>query len=154
MDLKINLNTDEQLNEDTIIININASKNCNQLHKFINHIQQFENKKENIIGFIDNELYIIPIDSILYFYTENQKCYCKTDNKNYIIKKRLYELDDFLNSEQFIRISNSCIINIKKIECFDLNRTGNISVKFTNGDSKDVSKRRVSYITKFLKERW
>lgn len=154
MNLKVNFNIDNNLNENEIVIDIKSSHNSDELQKIVNYIQQLDNKKNSIVGFIDNELYITPTDDILYFYTMDQKCYYKVNNKNYYTKKRLYELEEILNQEQFIRISNSCIINISKIKCFDLNHTGNISIKFMNGDLKDVSKRRIPQITKFLKERW
>ncbi len=154
MNLKINFNLDTNLPENEIIIDIKSAHHSDDLQKILSVLQQLNNKKDSVVGFIENKLYITPTDDIIYFYTKEQKCYYKVEDKNYYIKKRLYELEEILNHEQFIRISNSCIINIRKIKCFDLNHTGNIRVKFINGDSEDVSKRRVPLITKFLKERW
>ena len=111
-------------------------------------------EKNSIIGYNKNELYILPIENVIMFYTENQKCYCKTNDEDYLIKKRLYELEEILNQNQFIRISNSYIVNVKYIKSFDLNYIGNIRVRLKNDDLLNVSKRRTSKILKFLKERW
>ncbi len=154
MNISINCNIQEKLNKDEIKININAGKNSEELQNIISKIQEISKQKDNIIGYNNNELFILPIDKIILFYTNEQKCYCKIENKQYQIKKRMYELEEILNKNQFIRISNSCIINIQQIVSFDLKYIGNIKVKLKNGDNLDVSQRRVGKILKYLKERW
>lgn len=154
MNVSLNCNIQENLNKDEIKININAGQNSEELQNIISKIQEISKKKDNIIGYNNNELFILPIEEIILFYTNEQKCYCKIENKQYQIKKRMYELEEILNKEQFIRISNSCIINIQQIVSFNLNYIGNIKVKLKNGDNLDVSQRRVGKILKYLKERW
>lgn len=155
MNVKINCNIETKIEKDEIIININASQNSEELQTIVNNIHKVVAKEKNsIIGYNKNELYILPIENVIMFYTENQKCYCKTNDEDYLIKKRLYELEEILNQNQFIRISNSYIVNVKYIKSFDLNYIGNIRVRLKNDDLLNVSKRRTSKILKFLKERW
>lgn len=154
MNIKVKCNIQKELNKDEILININAAQNSEELQKIINYVENISKEKDNIIGYKNNELYILPIDEIMVFYTLEQKCYCKKENEEYSVKKRMYELEEILNHKQFIRISNSHIVNIKYINSFDMNYTGNIRVKLKNGDILDISKRRVSKILKFLKESW
>lgn len=154
MNIVVNCNIKEKLNENEIIINIEAGKNSEELYRILNTVQEISKRKENIIGYNNNELYIIPIKKIVVFYTNEQKCYCKTDDGNYQVKKRMYELEEILNKNEFIRISNSYIVRIDQIISFDLNYIGNIKIKLKNGDNLDVSQRRVGKILKNLKERW
>ena len=155
MSVTINCNIEKSLEKDEIIININASQNSEELQKIVNNIHKVVAKeKDSIIGYSKNELYILPIENIILFYTQDQKCYCKTSDGDYFTKKRLYELEEALNENQFIRISNSYIVNVKYIKSFDLNYIGNIGVRLKNGDLLNVSKRRTSKILKLLKERW
>lgn len=154
MDIKMNISIDSNMPEDEILVQIKSAHHSEELQKLIQLVQQLNNTQNSILGFINNQLYITSTDTILYFYAQEQKCYYKTKDNTYYVKKRLWELEEILDKEQFIRISNSCIANIKGIQCFDLNRTGNINVKFVNGDVEAVSQRKVSSIMKLLKERW
>ena len=154
MNIKINYKIIDSLANDEIIIDIAAAQNSDELQKIINNIQKIAKEKSSIIGYKDNELFIIPIENIISFYAGEQKVYCKTEDMDYIVKKRMYELEETLNENQFIRISNSCIVNLKFIESFDLKYLDNINVKMKNGDLHSVSKRKIKYILKLLKERW
>ena len=154
MNINLNCSINDKLNTDEIQINISAGKNSIELQNIINKIEEISKKKDNIIGYNNNELFIISVEKIILFYTKEQKCYCKTNNNEYQIKKRMFELEDILDNNKFIRISNSFIININQISSFDLNYIGNIKVKLNNGEILDVSQRRVGKILKKLKERW
>lgn len=121
-----------------VIINSNISK---------------EYKEESIeIKICASEL-TQEIKNIIKIYSKEQNNFCKTTEGEYQIKKKLYELEQELDNNYFIRISNSCIINIRYVECFDLGMVGNIVVNFKDKTKEYVSKRRISKILKFLKER-
>lgn len=153
MKVKINTNISDNLKEDEIEIIINASKNSDELNKIIDNIQLISQDIDTIIGTENNNIYIINISDIICFYSKDQNNYVKTTKGHFKIKKRLYELEDSLNKNKFIRISNSCIINVNFITSFDLGKVGNIIVKFSDGSLESVSKRRIPYVMKFLKER-
>lgn len=68
----------------------------------------------------------------------------------YTLHIRLYEIEERLNSHQFVRISNSEIINLKRVDNFDLSFTGTICVKLSNGTTTYVSRRYVAKIKKIL----
>lgn len=153
MKIKLTFNIVDTLN-DEIEITINAKQKTEELQKIINNIEAISNEINTIIGTKNNEAYVISIKDVIKFYSEEQKCFCETTEGIFYIKKRLYELEEKLDKNQFIRISNSCIVNVQHIKSFDLSTTGNIVIKFHNGKFEYVSKRRVSSIMKFLRERW
>ena len=72
-----------------------------------------------------------------------------SDNE-YIVKYRLYQLEEFLDISSFIRISNSEIINIRKITGIDLGVTGKICICFPGGIKTFVSRRYIPKIKKKL----
>lgn len=123
------------------------------LKSIVETIQSISNNIDTIVGIKENNLSIINVMEVMSFYSKDQNNYCKTEKGEFRIKKRLYELEESLDKNTFIRISNSCIINVKYIKSFDLSTIGNIIVKFLDGTSENVSKRRISYVIKFLKER-
>lgn len=153
MKVKINTNLSDDIGDDDIEITIKASKNCSILNKIIENIQYVSNQMDTIIGIKENNISIINVQDILYFYSREQSNYCKTKAGEFKIKKKMYELEENLNKNNFIRISNSCIANVKYIKSFDLSIVGNITVLFSDGTSQIVSKRRISNVMKFLKER-
>ena len=93
---------------------------------------------------------ILEKADIIRIYAEAGKTVAVTEDGEYTVRRRLYELEDQLTGDFFARISNSEIINLKKVDSFDLSFTGTICVKLSNGDSTYVSRRYVSKIKKIL----
>ena len=154
--MKININVEymQEIEENQIYMNIKANRSTEVLDKLIKNIQDLSKSTDTIVAEIDNNIYILDTDDIVKFYSENQYTYCVYHDKIYKVKKKLYELEELLRKENFIRISKSCIINIRQVECFDMKNIGSIIVKFKNKDVEYVSKRKISEVIKFLKERW
>ncbi len=87
---------------------------------------------------------------LIRIYAENGKVVAITSNGAYTLRMRLYEIEDKLNPHQFVRISNSEIINLKKVLNFDFSFTGTICVKLLNDSTTYVSRRYVAKIKKLL----
>ncbi len=154
--MKININVEymQEIDENQIYMNIKANRSTEILDKLIKNIQDLSKNTDTIVAEIDNNIYILDTGDIVKFYSENQYTYCVYHDQIYKVKKKLYELEELLRKENFIRISKSCIINIRQVECFDMKNIGSIIVKFKNKDVEYVSKRKISEVIKFLKERW
>lgn len=103
-----------------------------------------------ISGIKDDKLEVLEQTDLIRMYASSGKIYAVTEKGEYIVRLRLYELEERLNKNQFVRISNSEIINLKKVENFDLSFTGTICVKLTNGTITYVSRRYVSKIKQIL----
>lgn len=153
MKINIHTNISDNIKEDEIEIQIKAKSNSNTLNKIIENIQNVSENIDTIIGIKESNISIISVEDIMCFYSMEQNNYCKTSSGEFKIKKKLYELEESLDKNTFVRISNSCIVNIKFVQSFDLSMIGNIIVKFKDGTSEYVSKRRIPYVMKFLKER-
>lgn len=90
---------------------------------------------------------------IIEFFTEDRAIFCRTKDGNFCIKEKLYYLEEILPQRDFVRISNSVIININQVRCFNTSIIGKIVIKFKDGTEANVAKRKVSNIMKILKER-
>ena len=152
MNINVRTNISKDYGEDIEIV-INTSNYTNEVGKIIETIRQLNDEIDIIIGKKGNQISLININEILYFYSSEQSNYCKTENGDFQVKQKLYQLEENLPKKQFIRISNSTIININYVECFDVSTIGNIVVKLKNGSVEHVSRRKVSDVMKFLKER-
>ncbi|MGN0688286.1 MAG: LytTR family DNA-binding domain-containing protein [Oscillospiraceae bacterium] len=103
-----------------------------------------------ITGFREDVLRIIEPDEIKRVYSSGGKVYAETGNGEYILRQRLYEMEERLDNSRFVRISNSEIINLQKVKCFDMNLVGTICVSFADSGTTYVSRRYVSKIKKIL----
>ncbi|MBQ3408198.1 MAG: LytTR family transcriptional regulator [Clostridia bacterium] len=153
MNINVTTNISKDHGEDIEVI-INTSKITKELEDLINLINETSKGEINtILGKDDNKISIINVDEIMYIYSENQSNFCKTEKGTFKISEKLYDLESKLPRDKFIRISNSTIINIKYVDCFDVGIVGTILVKFIDKSTEYVSRRRVKDVMKFLKER-
>ena len=91
---------------------------------------------------------------ILSAFSEGQRVIVLTGDGRYVVQKKLYELEQDLGDTNFIRISKSEIVNIRKIRSLDLSITGTIRLVMKTGYETYVSRRNVAKIKeKLTKER-
>lgn len=83
------------------------------------------------------------------FYIEDKKVYALTEKEKLLLKMRLYSIEEKL-SEDFIKINQSTVINIKKIQRFDVSVTGTLKVIMKNGYTDYVSRRRIKNVKERL----
>lgn len=151
MELKINTNISSEYQD--IQITINAPSLDKQTQLIIDTISNISNEHSQIVGQLDNNVYIIQLDDILCFYADEKYNYCQTLENKFRVRNTLYELEEKLNHKNWIRISSSCIVNLNHIKCFDIGTVGSIVVVLEDGTKRDVSKRKIKDVMKLLKER-
>lgn len=151
MKISIDTKVSSDYNSNEINIVIQTSKICPEVEEIIRKIQNVGNNAKTVIGRIDNNLVLVKTSDIVKFYSKEQNNYFIANDKEYVIKKKMYELDEELDKADFVRISNSCIINLNFVKYFDLGITGNITVVLKDNTKESVSKRRISNILKLLK---
>ena len=103
-----------------------------------------------ISGTRDGKLEVLEPEDLIRIYAASGKVFAVTGKGEYTLRLRLYELEERLSPHQFVRISNSEIIHLKKVVNFDLSFAGTIYVKLSNGTVTYVSRRYVSKIKKIL----
>lgn len=153
--MKINLieKINEKLEKDEVNIELQYSSNTETLQHFIKHINNYEFKHDNKV-FVLNDNYTlleIKLEDIIIFYSDKKYNYCKVKDKSYRIKSKLYELEK--KDIDFIRISKSCIVNMKHVKNFDISETGKIVVKLDDLSEEVVSRRKTKNIMQYLEER-
>ncbi len=116
-----------------------------------NIVQKLSEKNPRIIsGSKNGKIEVLDQKDLYKIYASNSKVFAVTNNGEYFLKLRLYEIEERLDPNQFVRISNSEIINLKKVKNFDLSFTGTICVELINHTITYVSRRYVSKIKKIL----
>ena len=144
VDLEINLS--KEYTKPKIIIY--ASEMTKELEQTISKIQS--NSPERIIGYIEDDAFILESNDIENVYTENKKVLARVGNKTYLIKKRIFELENILSEDNFVRISNSEIVNFKKVVSIDFKLTGTILLRLKSGAITYTSRRYIKKIKEYL----
>lgn len=103
-----------------------------------------------IVGFQEEKAQILEPSKIYRVFAANGKVYADTEEGEFLLKLRLYEIEERFDSNNFVRISNSEIMNLQKVKGFDLSFSGTICVNFTNNSVTYVSRRYVTKIRKVL----
>lgn len=109
-----------------------------------------EDSPQVITGTKDGKARVLDPAELVRIYANAGKVYAVTDNEEYTLRLRLYEVQERLDTRRFVRISNAEIINLKKVLHFDLSFTGTICVKLSNNTTTYVSRRYVGKIKKIL----
>lgn len=144
--MQIEIKIDEQYEDLKILIL--ANKMTDEVNEIFNKLSEIQ--PIALAGFKEDSLEILKPEDIIRIYGENQKVIAQTDNDKYILRLRLYEVEERLSKNEFVRISNSEIINLNKVVKMDMNLSGIICVRLVGNISTFASRRYVSKIKQVL----
>jgi DNA-binding LytR/AlgR family response regulator len=144
--MQVEIKIDDSYIEPKVIIF--TDKVTDKINDILNTISS--KSPEVIMGFYNKLAEILSPEDIIRIYAESGKTFASVNRKEYILRQRLYELEEQLSKHSFVRISNSEIINLKKARNFDLSLSGTICVTLSDGTSTYVSRRYVSKIKQVL----
>ncbi len=102
-----------------------------------------------LVLFIRDTEYYVPKGDILFFETEEGKVKAHTAQRIFTSDCKLFELEEMM-PRYFVRVSKSCILNVKKIESITRNPIGASEVRL-RGCEKRVYVSRSYY--KILKDK-
>ena len=144
--MKVEIKIDKSCTEPKITIVTNKiTEEINRITKKLTN-EQFQ----IFVGLKDENVLVLDPNQIYRVYATNAKVYAETEFDTLLLKLRLYEIEERLDPNLFVRISNSEIINLKKVQGFDLSFTGTICVKLSNKTITYASRRYVSKIKQLL----
>lgn len=112
-------------------------------------IERLTSNNKNIIGINNRETIILDLNIVNCFISENNKVYALINDKRYQVKEKLYQLVDLLGNN-YIKINQSCIANIKQIKSFKSSIGGAILVTFKNNYYDYISRRELKNVKERL----
>lgn len=117
--------------------------------EFVEKIEAFvKSNSLDLTGYLNDSIIKLNITEIYCFAIEGGKIFAYTSDKRLLIKRRLYEIENMLD-KSFVKINQSCIVSVSKIERFSASIAGSLLVVLKNGYKDYVSRRQL----KFVKER-
>jgi BMFP domain-containing protein YqiC len=151
---KVQIEIDPSCNEPEVIIRTN--KMTDEIQDIVQKLSAV--RQEVLVGFNEDiartvEIHnaqIIEISDIISVYAADKKVFAQTRAGNFVLRVRLYELEERLDKAQFVRINNSEIVNLKSINNLDFSFTGTIEITLEGGTKSRVSRRYVPKIKQIL----
>ena len=144
--MQVDIKLDPTVKETKVIIVTN--KMDQQVQALMKRISQ--EQPQVLAGFRGDSVALLQPEEVIRIYAASGKVYAATALGEYTLRLRLYELEERLDKATFVRISNSEIVNLRKVKGFDLSFSGTISVKLSDGTSTFASRRYVSKIKNCL----
>lgn len=146
--MKLNIEVDTSIEEPVALIT--TPRMTDEVTRVVDFISKLDDITTVISGIRDDKVELLEQESIFRIYAEEGKVLARTESGLYQIRLRLYELEERLDDSKFVRISNSEIVNLKKVKSLDLSFVGTICMELSNGEVSYVSRRYVSKIKKKL----
>ena len=106
--------------------------------------------KKTIPAYDERGETILGMDEIIRIYTQQRKVLVDSDRGTFTLRTRLYELEEALDANEFVRISNSEIVSRSRILYLDFSLTGTIRLKLKGGTETYVSRRYVARVRKIF----
>lgn len=145
-EMKVEVSIDPSYKEPKILIL--TDKMTDQIEEITKRLSEYA--VDSLAVFSQRGVEMVYCKDIIRIYAEKQKVYVQTKEGIFTIRLRLYELEENLNHQLFIRISKSEIVNIRMITKMDISMTGTIGVTLKEDIKTFASRRYVSKIKKLL----
>ena len=87
-----------------------------------------------------SDIALLELGEIYMFRFEDKQVKVYTQNNSYVIKKALYQVEDSLNGD-FVRISKTTIVNLKKIKRVAPSLRGMMFIELKNGLKDNISRK-------------
>lgn len=117
---------------------------CWRVNDRVNEIVRFIKLKQGSVeAFKDEKQYRIALSDIFYVEAVDERCFIYLEKDCYESRKRLYEFETLLPSEDYLRISKSVVVNLMKIEQIRPALNGRFLCRLVNGEDVIVSRKYV-----------
>ena len=87
-----------------------------------------------------SDIALLQMDEIFMFRVEDKQVKVYSENNEYIIKKPLYQVEETLSSD-FVRISKTTIVNLKRIDRVAPSLKGMMFIELKNGLKDNISRK-------------
>lgn len=119
---------------------------CHDKNELVCKIEKLiTSTNENLSCYKDDEIRVLNLEEVACFITDDNKVYAYINKDKYLVKKRIYELEELLDNS-FLKINQGCLANIKQIEKFVATIQGSLDVIFKNGYREYVSRRQLHIV--------
>jgi len=149
--MKVHIEVDSSMPQDEVLIRCGrADGNIQEICRLLLENDYCE---PSLTFFKDNTEFYFALNNVLFFETDGERIYAHTENDSFLIKHRLYELENML-PRNFVRVSKSAIVNAAKVYSVARNISSASLIQFS-GTHKQIyaSRNYYKYLQLKLQER-
>lgn len=143
--MKISINTDPSLNDTEIVVNCAAL--TPEIESIISALRIMDSQMTVIK---DDESFILDIAKIVYIEAVDRKTFVYTENDCFETKLKLYETEERLCGSGFLRISKSCLVQLRYIRSIKSELDRKLRLTLENGEQMIVSRQYADDLKKRL----
>lgn len=145
--MNVEIHIDPQLPQTKVVIH--APARSPEVEQLVRQLEELT-APSTFTVFRDGEARLLPLTDILRFYADGKGVSCQALTGTYMVRERLYELEEALTGTCFVRVSNSEVVNLNRVTALDLSLTGTIKMTLEGGTTVYVSRRYVKKIKQAL----
>lgn len=133
--MKITINEIGDIDETEVIINCRQTDE--QILRICAGLRVYDKK---VTGLFNGQTFLLNTGDILYIEAVDRKTFIYTNGQVYESALKLYELEERLTADDFIRASKSCIFNFGKVQSLRGDFGGRLLCTLENGEIISVSR--------------
>ena len=145
--MKITLHQDPACPETEIVIR--CAEADEEILRLVATLRVYQKK---LVGILDGSRHLLDAKEILYIDKADKKTFLYTQNAVYESALQLYELEDALRQQDFLRVGRSAILNFRRIRSVRPELGGRLLVTMDNGERIDVSRHYAAEMNAKLRE--
>jgi len=130
----------ENRNIENTTITIEYREKDEQVNKLIDFAEHLDEVEHSLVASAGGKIYSISVNDILYVESVDRKTFGYTANEVYELGNKLYEIEERYKQFDYIRISKSCIVNLKKIHSLKPEFGGKILATMENKERLYISR--------------
>lgn len=123
------------------------TESVKRVSDFVRYVDQ------TILGRKDNEEYAIPVSDIYYVESVDKKTFVYCETEVFQSNSKLYELENSLPRENFVRVSKSTILNVEKLNGIKTLVNSKLEAMLLNGERVCVTRKYLKVIREALLRR-
>ena len=135
--MKVNLFVSRDIEEP--YADIHTDELTDNISKAIN-ILESDDQKDMLAVKKGSDITLLELKDIFMFRVEEKQVKVFTQTNEYIIKKPLYQIEESLTGD-FVRISKTTIVNLKKVERVAPSLKGMMFIQLKNGLKDNISRK-------------
>lgn len=145
--MKVEIRIDPQREEPTLVVEAPAL--TPQVEEIAQRLR--EEEEGPLLGRLGEKLIPLKTEELVRFYAQDKGVFAQdVQGESYALRLRLYELEARLDKHTFVRVSNSELVNLKKITALDLSFSGTIKITLEGGAVCYASRRYVKKMKQAL----
>ena len=105
----------------------------------------FDEQEDVIYGYDGEDVILLKLADVSYFYTKNGKVYARASGEEYLLKLRIKQIMEIID-DSFVKINQGCVIKVNEIKKFAVSFGGALKVVLKDGYCDYVARRETSNI--------